>query len=1350
MDNSKINLLVIDGDNIVRIAELPAQAEGAPVRVKSLKNGKFLLVRGTNEPAPDHIVVKRDGDDLMIFTQEGDDKADIIIEDFYLQQGELYGMAQEGSYHLYESSDSDNEAFLLLEEGGSDALHLSEGERLALPEVTSSELSHGMMAAGAVAAVGLLTGIVAALNAGSSGKTAPTPAVPSEIQATDHVGIIIGAMASGVSTDDARPVLDGNGTPGSLIQVYDNGSLVGSTMVNPEGKWRWQPENALPEGEHDFQFAALARGRQSAKSPALNFTVDLTPPDKPVNISITDGNDKDLSSGGVTNANPLHLSGKGEPGDTVLLYDGDTLVGTTVVDAGGHWRADITLPSEGDHNLRAGFRDPAGNAGAKSEPVTVDYDVTPPDAPGAIEIADGNDKDLSSGGVTNANPLHLSGKGDPGDTVLLYDGDTLVGTTVVDAGGHWHADIILPSEGDHDLRAGFRDPAGNAGAKSDPVTIDYDVTPPDAPGAIEIADGNDKDLSFGGVTNANPLHLSGKGDPGDTVLLYDGDILVGTTVVDAGGHWRADITLPSEGDHDLRAGFRDPAGNAGAKSDPVTVDYDVTPPDAPAAIEIADGNDKDLSSGGVTNANPLHLSGKGDPEDTVLLYDGDTLVGTTVVDAGGHWHADIILPSEGDHDLRAGFRDPAGNAGAKSDPVTIDYDVTPPDAPGAIEIADGNDKDLSFGGVTNANPLHLSGKGDPGDTVLLYDGDTLVGTTVVDAGGHWRADITLPSEGDHDLRAGFRDPAGNAGAKSDPVTVDYDVTPPDAIEIADGNDKDLSSGGVTNANPLHLSGKGDPEDTVLLYDGDTLVGTTVVDAGGHWRADITLPSEGDHDLRVGFRDPAGNAGAKSEPVTVNYDITSPDAPVPEVLENSVGKDLILQGLSNDGHVNMAGKNGDAGDIVKLYDGNTLIGSSTVRADGSWSVAGELIGGDGNHNLKASFTDPAGNESEKSTPLTVDLDTVAEAPLFTLTDNTPTLTGSAGSVEPGALVTIYNGTTPVASFSANADGSWTWRPTPTLSDGNYQFSAKQTDRAGNISAASEWLGFRVATTVDDFNDTTGQGWTFASAWDGVGFFDGQQVQLSGGRNAGHSTAGDIMSRTMHVEAGHTYNVSVRSLVWATTGIIIDNPSHFLTITVDGVKVLDNVQVINGVYGGSWTASTTGNVVITLSDSTDTNGVGSWIVLDNFTVRDQGVTASNLFSDNALTNEPFSLVEHVLALTDNIASLDLSRAADLYQTTAQEVHAISLKGHGQNLLNIGIDDLLALGHENQFLNNGNKQLMVKGDEGDRVTLDTIAGEHGIAHWNAQADVMVEGEVYHVYQNGNHDVEVLIQQGIQIQIQ
>ena len=852
MDTSNINLLIIDGDNIIRIAELPAQADGAAVRVKALKGGKFLLVRGTNEPAPEHIVVKRDGDDLMIFTQEGDDTPEIIIEGFYTQHGELFGMAQDGSYHIYESSDSDKQAFLMLEEGGNGALHLSEGETLALTEVTSSQLSHGMMAAGAVAAVGLLTGIVAALNAGGNGDNTRTPAIPSDIQAADNAGIFTGAITPGLSTDDARPVLSGNGTPGSLIQVYDDGQLVGSVTVNTEGRWIWQPEGMLSEGKHSFQFAALARGKQSAKSPTLDFTVDLTPPDKPVDISITDGNAKDLSSGGITNTNPLHLSGKGEPGDTVLLYDGDTLIASTVVDTSGNWKADITLSSEGDHDLRAGFRDPAGNAGAKSEPVVVDYDITPP-----------------------------------------------------------------------------------------------------------------------------------------------------------------------------------------------------------------------------------------------------------------------------------------------------------------------------------------------------------------------------------------------------------------------------------------------------------------------------------------------------------------DSPVPDTLENNVGKDLILQGLSNDNRMNMAGKNGIPGDIVKLYDGKTLIGSSSVKADGSWSVSGELLGGDGNHNLKASFTDPAGNESKPSVPVSVNLDTVAEAPLFTLTDNTPSLTGTAGSVEPHALVTIYNGTTPVASFTARADGSWTWHPSSALSDGSYQFNATQTDAAGNTSIASRQQAFTVATTVNDFNDTTGQGWTFASTWDGVGAFDGNQVQLSGGRSAGHSTAGDIMSRSFHVEAGHTYNFSIRSVVWATIGIPIDNPSHYLTITVDGVKVVDNVQVVNGVYGGSWTASTTGNVVITISDSTDTNGVGSWIVLDNFTVRDQGAPASALFNEDTAAHAPFSLFEHVLALTDTVDSIDLSRAVELPQTTAQDVHTVSLKGLGQNLLNIRIEDALTLGQENQFLDDGSKQLMVQGDKGDKVTLETISGEYGVEKWNAQDDVTVEGVAYHVYQNDSHDAEVLIQQGIQIQL-
>ncbi|MDX7024252.1 Ig-like domain-containing protein, partial [Enterobacter cloacae] len=101
------------------------------------------------------------------------------------------------------------------------------------------------------------------------------------------------------------------------------------------------------------------------------------------------------------------------------------------------------------------------------------------------------------------------------------------------------------------------------------------------------------------------------------------------------------------------------------------------------------------------------------------------------------------------------------------------YDITPPEAPGAISIADGNGQDLSSGGITNTNPLTLGGKGEAGDTVLIYDGTRLAGSTVVGEDGQWSAELTLLVEGHHDLQVGFRDPAGNAGEKTGPVGVEY-------------------------------------------------------------------------------------------------------------------------------------------------------------------------------------------------------------------------------------------------------------------------------------------------------------------------------------------------------------------------------------------------------------------------------------------------------------------------------------------------------------------------------------------------------------------------------------------------
>ncbi|WP_284966949.1 Ig-like domain-containing protein, partial [Enterobacter cloacae] len=68
--------------------------------------------------------------------------------------------------------------------------------------------------------------------------------------ATDDVGSSRGDLSSGSTTDDANPTFKGSAEPGSRVDIYDNGELIGSTMVDENGGWQFTPTTALPEGEH--------------------------------------------------------------------------------------------------------------------------------------------------------------------------------------------------------------------------------------------------------------------------------------------------------------------------------------------------------------------------------------------------------------------------------------------------------------------------------------------------------------------------------------------------------------------------------------------------------------------------------------------------------------------------------------------------------------------------------------------------------------------------------------------------------------------------------------------------------------------------------------------------------------------------------------------------------------------------------------------------------------------------------------------------------------------------------------------------------------------------------------------
>ncbi|KFC91944.1 Ig-like domain-containing protein, partial [Leminorella grimontii] len=161
--------------------------------------------------------------------------------------------------------------------------------------------------------------------------------------------------------------------------------------------------------------------------------------------------------------------------------------------------------------------------------------------------------------------------------------------------------------------------------------------------------------------------------------------------------------------------------------------------------------------------------------------------------------------------------------------------------------------------------------------------------------------------------------------------------------------------------------------------------------------------------------------------------------------------------------------GKAGSTIKIYDGATLLGSTTVASDGSWSFTPASDLGQGAHSITATATDLAGNVSNPTSAFAFTIDTVAPtAPTIDkafddvgaiqgdlanggLTDDsTPTLSGRA---EANSVVKVYDGDALLGSVTADASGKWSFTPTTPLTEGLHEFHVTATDAAGNVSLPS---------------------------------------------------------------------------------------------------------------------------------------------------------------------------------------------------------------------------------------------------------------------------------------------------------
>jgi len=712
-----------------------------------------------------------------------------------------------------------------------------------------------------------------------------------------------------------RRVIKSEGTiakeAGGLMQVVLNGEVY-TTRLDADGKWSI-PMPELEDGTYFYQQRVLDRAGNWGPATQLIIVIQADALEAPQIMRVIDdvGPLDYLTSKQYTNDKTPTLSGVAQPGSIVYIYDTDSSpIHSMKAGEDGRWTYTPSLTDDGTHAFSVAYKDRFGVMSPKSDNFVINLDTSVPVTPTLKEIYDdvgSKQGPLKPGETTDDTTPTMSGEGTAGSIIRIWDGEKLIASTTVNEQGKWRIELDL-EEGTYNFSVDAIAKGGNPSqGKTDDfkLVIDTKMLPPVQIEEV-VANNTSPDiiLKDGDSTNDTTPVLRGTGNNGDIIYVREnGKDIASTTVTN--GKWHIELPVQADGEHELVVQVGNAAGDKrSVESDPVHIIIDTVAPEKPTSPEIIDNvGDKTgpVAPGEATDDSSPEFkggdAGKGDKVEVVIVdKDGNkTVIGTGIVGEDGKWVVNPETPiPDGSYDVIVKITDPAGNTSQPSDPVKVVIDTDQPDALTGLVLEDDVGPitgPIKSGDITDDNKPTLSGKGENGTEVVIYDGGKEIGRVPV-TNGQWQFVLPELNEGAHSIKAQPISASGVKGPESDTISFTVDVTAPttgtfDAVYMdSSGSEVIVESKQpgmipAVNDNTLIMKGTGTNGDIVVLY-GDAahtqeLGRATIVD--GKWKIETGELPDAVYEFNIGVRDLAGNEFFPGKTIEVEIDTVPPAPPI---------------------------------------------------------------------------------------------------------------------------------------------------------------------------------------------------------------------------------------------------------------------------------------------------------------------------------------------------------------------------------------------------------------------------------------------------------------------------------------